>query len=109
MTNPARVALSRAVNRAIANGAPIVTEMPTPAVLQTRAAALSQAEYIERGRADYEADVKARPFYPDGTRRKSWNELCEIARYSWAKPARLGVTDSNPEFDNLAEKDSANG
>lgn len=61
----------------------------------------TQAEYIERGRAAYEADVKARPFYHDGTPRKPWESLCEIARYSWAKPAEIGITDHNPEFDNL--------
>ncbi|TIR24013.1 MAG: hypothetical protein E5X34_13235 [Mesorhizobium sp.] len=60
-----------------------------------------RAAYIERGRADYEADVKARPLYPDGTPRKGWDQLCEIARYSWAKPRHLGITDHNPEFDTL--------
>lgn len=63
----------------------------------------TQAEYIERGRADYEADVKARPLYSDGTPRKAWEALCPIARYSWAKPRHLGITSDNPEFDNLPE------
>lgn len=63
----------------------------------------TRAEYIERGRPAYEADVKARPLYPDGTPRKPWEQLCEIARYSWAKPFDLGVTDHNPAFDDLPE------
>lgn len=43
MTNPARAALSRAVNRAIANGAPIIEEMPTLAALKARVDAASDA------------------------------------------------------------------
>lgn len=35
--NPANLALSRAVNRAIANGAPVITERPTLACLKARA------------------------------------------------------------------------
>ena len=42
-TNAARAALSRAVNRAIANGAPIVAEMPTLATLRARLDAASSA------------------------------------------------------------------
>lgn len=61
----------------------------------------TRANYIEAGRAAYEADVKARPLYHDGTPRKAWSQLCEIARYSWAKPSGLGVTEHNPAFDDL--------
>lgn len=35
------------------------------------------------GQLAYEADVTARPRYDDGTARKRWTELCEVARYSW--------------------------
>jgi hypothetical protein len=37
----------------------------------------------ERGRAAYEADVRSRPTYHDGTPRKSWDRLGEIERWSW--------------------------
>jgi hypothetical protein len=37
MTNPARLALSRVVNRAIADGSPIIEERPTLAALKARA------------------------------------------------------------------------
>lgn len=35
------------------------------------------------GRKAYEADVVARPLYHDGTPRRAWHELSEIARKSW--------------------------
>lgn len=38
-------------------------------------------------RAAYEADCAARPTYPDGAPRKSWDELCQIAQWSWARNA----------------------
>ena len=38
----------------------------------------------ECGRADYEADVRRRPNYHDGAPRKTWEQLSEIARQSWA-------------------------
>jgi hypothetical protein len=41
--NPARTALSRAVNRAIANGAPVIEEKPTLAALKARVDAASDA------------------------------------------------------------------
>lgn len=34
-------------------------------------------------RARYEADRKTRPTYHDGTPRKRWDQLTEIARQSW--------------------------
>lgn len=43
MNNPARAALSRAVNRAIANGAPVIAEQPSLALLKERADAASAA------------------------------------------------------------------
>lgn len=35
------------------------------------------------GQAAYEGDVTARPTYHDGTRRRTWAELSNIARESW--------------------------
>ena len=55
MTNPAREALSRAVNRAIANGAPIIEEKPTLAALRERSDAAEKA-----------FDDACRPHYCDG-------------------------------------------
>ena len=40
---------------------------------------------MNKGQAAYEADVKRRPFYHDGTKRKAWAQLCSVARYSWEK------------------------
>lgn len=39
-----------------------------------------------KGRAAYERDVAARPLYHDGTPRRAWADLCEVARRSWCKP-----------------------
>lgn len=39
-------------------------------------------------RADYEADVLARPTYHDGSPRKRWVELGTIERASWARGKR---------------------
>lgn len=50
---------------------------------------LTIAEYIagvapvHNGRADYEADVRQRPTYHDGSPRKTWGQLGEIERWSW--------------------------
>ena len=35
------------------------------------------------GRKAYEADLKRRPAYPDGNPRKSWDQLDELAKWSW--------------------------
>lgn len=37
------------------------------------------------GEIAYEADVAARPFYDDGTRRKRWHELNDQTRQSWER------------------------
>ena len=37
------------------------------------------------GRAAYEADVAAQPFYPDGAPRKPWERLSDIARDAWER------------------------
>lgn len=47
------------------------------------------------GQVDYEADLKRRPNYHDGSPRKSWDELDDIARWSWEKGAH--PLDKNPE------------
>ncbi len=37
------------------------------------------------GQLAYEADCAADPFYPDGSKRKSWAELTDVARLSWER------------------------
>jgi hypothetical protein len=37
------------------------------------------------GQGDYEQDVKRRPRYPDGSARKRWHELDDVARWSWQR------------------------
>lgn len=37
------------------------------------------------GKQAYEADVRAMPLYHDGTPRKPWEALCDIARLSWER------------------------
>lgn len=49
---------------------------------------MSVRKSLLRGREAYEADVKLNPAYPDGTSRKSWDQLGEVERWSWSKPAR---------------------
>lgn len=40
------------------------------------------------GQKSYERECKMIPNYHDGTRRKSWDELCDQARANWeAKPS----------------------
>lgn len=39
------------------------------------------------GQSDYEADVLKRPRYDDGTPRKTWAELDDLARWSWGRGA----------------------
>jgi hypothetical protein len=39
-----------------------------------------------RGKADYEADVRNRPTYHDGTPRKTWEQLGEVEQWSWNRP-----------------------
>jgi len=41
------------------------------------------------GRADYEDDVTLTPRYHDGSPRKTWEELSEIARWSWSRPRTI--------------------
>lgn len=37
------------------------------------------------GREAYEADLQKRPTYPDGSPRKSWEQLDDLARWSWSR------------------------
>lgn len=41
-------------------------------------------------REAYEADVRRRPTYHDGTPRKPWGDLSEIAQWSWGRPKQGG-------------------
>lgn len=53
------------------------------------AAAKPMSEADERrGRAAYEADVKKRPTYHDGSPRKPWDKLHRWAKETWAKERR---------------------
>jgi len=38
-----------------------------------------------KARLAYEADVEKRPTYPNGDRRKTWDELSSVARWSWGR------------------------
>ena len=49
-----------------------------------------------RAQSDYENHVKARPLYHDGAQRKTWGELPEICRWSWARPKNIGLYTRNP-------------
>lgn len=39
------------------------------------------------GKTDYEMDCARNPYYHDGTTRKEWDELSEIAQWSWNRAA----------------------
>jgi hypothetical protein len=38
-----------------------------------------------KGQIDYEADVGRKPVYYNGTTRKHWTKLSDIARWSWER------------------------
>ncbi|WP_313026819.1 hypothetical protein [Brucella sp.] len=40
-----------------------------------------------KGQLDYENAVAKRPFYEDGTPRKTWDELPDYAKWSWESRA----------------------
>jgi hypothetical protein len=40
----------------------------------------------ETGREDYERDLAATPNYHDGTQRPSWDQLSDLAKWSWERP-----------------------
>ena len=37
------------------------------------------------GQTAYEAELNAKPLYHDGTARKTWAELDDLARWTWEK------------------------
>lgn len=56
------------------------------------------------GRAAYEASLKARPTYADGTPRPSWEQLSEVVQWSWTRPL-----DEAPRLDMVALSKSVLG
>lgn len=48
-----------------------------------------------KGRLAYEDDVTKRPTYHDGTPRQTWEELCQVARWSWIRTPRDFSTDQH--------------
>lgn len=52
-----------------------------------------------QGEIAYEADTRRRSTYHDGTPRKKWSELSEIARCSWEQ--HLGKPDLTGKMDRL--------
>lgn len=40
---------------------------------------------LSPGQLAYEADCRATPRYHDGAVRKDWQDLCEVARWSWER------------------------
>lgn len=49
------------------------------------------------GQIAYEIDLVTRPNYPDGTLRKTWDELPDFARSQWEKGARYGAENHERE------------
>lgn len=47
--------------------------------------AASEKSPRQYGKAAYEADCLRRPVYHDGSPRKSWDNLPEIAKWSWER------------------------
>jgi hypothetical protein len=37
------------------------------------------------GRLAYERDLAAKPIYDDGAPRRSWDQLCDVAKDSWER------------------------
>ena len=48
-------------------------------------------EIKTQGQLDYEADVAKRPTYHDGRPRKTWEQLCDVARWSWNRVGDVKV------------------
>jgi hypothetical protein len=47
-----------------------------------------------KGQIDYEEDVKRTPTYHDGTPRKQWSEIGDVAQWSWERTPKLNVSSS---------------
>jgi hypothetical protein len=76
--NPARKALTRAVNRAISSGASPIIEQPAPHVV-------AELSARDLGKRDYEADCARQPLYHDGTPRPAWERLPALTQWTWWK------------------------
>lgn len=48
---------------------------------------------MDKGQAAYEGDVARKPCYHDGTPRKTWDQLGDVERWSWARPSKEGKED----------------
>ena len=46
-------------------------------------AARMNQQIKSQAQLDYEADVEQTPYYHDGGKRKTWDELDDIAKWSW--------------------------
>lgn len=40
------------------------------------------------GQIAYEKDVRKTPTYHDGSHRRDWNKLCEVAQWSWSRKTK---------------------
>lgn len=45
---------------------------------------------MSKGQLSYEFSRAKTPTYHDGTPRKAWRELCQVAQWSWARDGRRG-------------------
>lgn len=48
------------------------------------------------GREAYEEDCRRNPTYHDGTPRRLWDEISEIAQYSWNRDPRPRTFSTRP-------------
>ena len=48
------------------------------------------------GKEAYEDDVKRDPIYQDGNRRLAWEQLTELARWSWDRNPTARTTNHKP-------------
>lgn len=56
----------------------------------------------QQGRMDYEADLARRPLYHDGSPRPAWEQLSEIAKWSWNRPKDDRLAQAERLSENLA-------
>lgn len=57
-------------------------------ILEPPAPAMPSLLDVMEGNADMWADLKKTPNYHDGTPRRKWDDLCEIAKWSWSRPEK---------------------
>lgn len=60
--------------------------LDAPIITAHRLEGAIRADRTLTGRAAYEASCAILPRYSDGTPRRSWDELDDIARWSWERP-----------------------